>query len=257
MNTNPYSELSVPAGGAPLRVLVVDDEVELAELVSTALRIAGCDVRTAHDGMSALTQAREFIPDVAVLDYMLPDMDGAQLLDKLRTQRADIPIIFLTARGEVKHRIAGLRAGADDYVAKPFSLEELLVRIAAVLRRTGRLSVSTSVLRFADLQLDPDSHEVKRDGELIELTPTEFELLRLLLLNAKTVLSKTQILDRVWDYDFSGRTSIVELYIGYLRRKVDRGRPPLIHTVRGVGYVLREPTAIETVRSSDVDQSGE
>lgn len=234
------AELAVPDGVPPIRVLVVDDEAELAELVATTMRIAGCETAVAPDAATAIRKAPAFRPDIAILDFMLPDLDGAGLLRRLRSQRPDLPVIFLTARGDVQHRVEGLRAGADDYIAKPFSLEELIARIGAVLRRSGRLAEQPRVLVFADLRLDPDSHEVHRAENRIELTPTEFDLLQLLMINPRAVMSKAQILDRVWDYDFAGRSSIVELYIGYLRRKIDKGHSPLIHTVRGVGYVLRE-----------------
>jgi two-component system OmpR family response regulator len=176
-----------------------------------------------------------------VLDVMLPGDDGVRLLARLRADHPDLPAVFLTARGETRDRIAGLRAGADDYIAKPFSLEELLARLQAVLRRTGRLDERGAVLRVADLTLDELTREVHRAGELVDLTPTEFDLLRFLMQNARTVVSKAQILDRVWHYDFAGRSNIVEQYVGYLRRKVDADHEPLIHTVRGVGYVLRPP----------------
>ena len=185
--------------------------------------------------------ARELRPDIAVLDMMLPGEDGVRLLARLRAEHPDLPAVFLTARSDTRDRIAGLRAGADDYISKPFSLEELLARLQAVLRRTGRLDERGAVLRVADLTLDELTREVHRAGEAIELTPTEFDLLRFLMQNARTVVSKAQILDRVWHYDFAGRSNIVEQYVGYLRRKVDTDRDPLIHTVRGVGYVLRAP----------------
>ncbi len=242
-NVTTTSYLSVPAGEPAIRVLVVDDEADLADLVATALRFDGCETRTAGDAAQALRALRDFTPDAAVVDVMLPDLDGVALLGRLRADRPDLPVVFLTAKGDTADRIAGLRAGGDDYVTKPFSLEELLARLAAVLRRTGRLVDRSTRLAVADLALDEDSHEVRRAGALIELTPTEFELLRFLMLNARTVVSKAQILDRVWQYDFGGQTSVVELYIGYLRRKIDHGHEPLIHTVRGVGYVLRPPRA--------------
>ncbi len=225
----------------PVRVLVVDDEPDLADMVATALRFDGCRAVTAGDGDSAMQAARELRPDIAVLDVMLPGQDGISLLSRLRTEHPGLPVVLLTARGETRDRVSGLRAGADDYVTKPFSLEELLARLQAVLRRSGRLDESDDVLRVSDLTLDERSREVRRGDALIELTPTEFDLLRFLMLNARTVVSKSQILDRVWHYDFAGRSNVVEQYVGYLRRKVDADREPLIHTVRGVGYVLRAP----------------
>ena len=242
----PQSYLRAAEGVPPVRVLVVDDEPDLADLVSTALRFDGCRTMTAGDADEAVRLARDFRPDIAVLDVMLPGDDGVRLLARLRAEHADLPAVFLTARGETRDRIAGLRAGADDYIAKPFSLEELLARLQAVLRRTGRLDEQGAVLRVADLTLDELTREVHRGGEEIELTPTEFDLLRFLMQNARTVVSKAQILDRVWHYDFAGRSNIVEQYVGYLRHKVDADHEPLIHTVRGVGYVLRAPRAGDT-----------
>ncbi len=239
MGTTTY--LGIAPDELPIRVLVVDDEPDLADLVATALRFDGCLTATAGNADDALRAARTLRPDVAVLDVMLPDVDGLELLRRLRAEQPDLPVVFLTARGETGDRIAGLRAGADDYVAKPFSLEELLARLGAVLRRSGRVHDRTTTLVVADLTLDEDSREVRRGNDSVDLTPTEFDLLRFLMLNARTVVSKAQILDRVWRYDFDGRTSVVEIYIGYLRKKLDVGREPLIHTVRGVGYVLRPP----------------
>jgi two-component system, OmpR family, response regulator len=239
----PQSYLRSGDGVPPVRVLVVDDEPDLADLVSTALRFDGCRTATAGDADEAVRVARDLRPDIAVLDMMLPGDDGVRLLARLRAEHPDLPAVFLTARGDTRDRIAGLRAGADDYIAKPFSLEELLARLQAVLRRTGRLDEQGAVLRVADLTLDELTREVHRAGELIDLTPTEFDLLRFLMQNARTVVSKAQILDRVWHYDFAGRSNIVEQYVGYLRRKVDADHEPLIHTVRGVGYVLRAPRA--------------
>ncbi len=237
----PQSYLRAADGVPPVRVLVVDDEPDLADLVSTALRFDGCRTMTAGDADEAVRIARDFRPDIAVLDVMLPGDDGVRLLARLRADQPDLPAVFLTARGETRDRIAGLRAGADDYIAKPFSLEELLARLQAVLRRTGRLDERGAMLRVADLTLDELTHEVHRAGVLVDLTPTEFDLLRFLMQNPRTVVSKSQILDRVWHYDFAGRSNIVEQYVGYLRRKVDADHEPLIHTVRGVGYVLRPP----------------
>ncbi len=237
----PQSYLRAADGVPPVRVLVVDDEPDLADLVSTALRFDGCRTMTAGDADEAVRIARDFRPDIAVLDVMLPGDDGVRLLARLRADQPDLPAVFLTARGETRDRIAGLRAGADDYIAKPFSLEELLARLQAVLRRTGRLDERGAMLRVADLTLDELTHEVHRAGVLVDLTPTEFDLLRFLMQNPRTVVSKSQILDRVWHYDFAGRSNIVEQYVGYLRRKVDADHEPLLHTVRGVGYVLRPP----------------
>ena len=237
----PQSYLRSTDGVAPIRVLVVDDEPDLADLVSTALRFDGCRTATAGDADEVMRVARELRPDIAVLDMMMPGDDGIRLLARLRAEHPDLPAVFLTARGDTRDRIAGLRAGADDYIAKPFSLEELLARLQAVLRRTGRLDERGAVLTVADLSLDELTREVRRGDELVDLTPTEFDLLRFLMQNARAVVSKAQILDRVWHYDFSGRSNIVEQYVGYLRRKVDAEREPLIHTVRGVGYVIRAP----------------
>lgn len=233
-------ELSRP-DGTPVRVLVVDDEPTLTDLLSMALRYEGWQVRTAGNGMSALTTSRQFEPDVVVLDVMLPDLDGFQVLRRLREQTPTVPVLFLTAREAVEERIAGLTVGGDDYVTKPFSLEEVIARLRALLRRSG-LAVATrpdAVLVVGDLALDEDSHEVRRDGQLVTLTATEFELLRYLMRNPRRVLSKAQILDRVWNYDFGGQANVVELYISYLRKKIDAGRKPMIHTLRGAGYVLK------------------
>src|SRR5579875_1991433 len=214
------------ADGTPVRVLVVDDEPSLAELLSSVLRYEGWSVRTAANGAEAVRVGREFRPDAVVLDIMLPDFDGIEVMRRLRAELPDVCVLFLTARDAVEDRVAGLTAGGDDYVTKPFSLEEVLARLRGLLRR-------------ANLTMDEDAREVRRGGELIELTATEFELLRFLMRNPRRVLSKAQILDRVWNYDFGGQAHVVELYISYLRKKIDAGREPLIHTVRGVGYVLK------------------
>jgi two-component system OmpR family response regulator len=228
---------------SPVRVLVVDDEATLAELVTMALRYEGWDVRSAGTGMTAVRLAREFRPDVVVLDVMLPDLSGLDVLHRLRERAPNLPVLFLTAKDAVEDRIAGLTAGGDDYVTKPFSLEEVVLRLRALLRRTQVAeAVAESVITVGDLTLDEDSREVHRAGSAIELTATEFELLRYLMRNARKVLSKAQILDRVWNYDFGGQANIVELYISYLRKKIDAGRDPMIHTLRGAGYVLK-PTA--------------
>lgn len=229
--------------GSPLRVLVVDDEVNLAELISMALRYEGFETSMAHTGSKAVSTAREVGPDVVVLDMMLPDFDGLEVLRRIRASDPGVPVLFLTARDAVEDRVAGLTAGGDDYVTKPFSLEEVVARLRALLRRAGaRAAERENVLVVGDLTLDEDSHEVHRDGTAIALTATEFELLRFLMRNPRRVLSKAQILDRVWNYDFGGQANVVELYISYLRKKVDAGREPMIHTMRGAGYVLKPAT---------------
>lgn len=228
------------ADGQPVTVLVVDDEPVLAEMVSMALRYEGWNIATAGDGSSAIAAARADRPDVVVLDVMLPDMSGLDVLHRLRQENPGLPVLLLTAKDAVEDRIAGLTAGGDDYVTKPFSIEEVVLRLRALLRRTGVTTVDSGAqLIVGDLVLDEDSHEVTRAGEPISLTSTEFELLRFMMRNAKRVLSKAQILDRVWSYDFGGRSNIVELYISYLRKKIDNGREPMIHTLRGAGYVLK------------------
>ncbi|MCW5250110.1 response regulator transcription factor [Streptomyces sp. SHP 1-2] len=227
--------------GSPVRVLVVDDEQSITELLSMALRYEGCQIRSAGDGHGALRAAREFRPDVVVLDMMLPDMDGLGVLGRLRRELPHVPVLFLTAKDAVEDRIAGLTAGGDDYVTKPFSLEEVVARLRGLIRRSGAADPRrpASVLVVGDLTLDEDSHEVTRGGTGIHLTATEFELLRYLMRNPRRVLSKAQILDRVWSYDFGGQANIVELYISYLRRKIDAGREPMIHTRRGAGYLIK------------------
>ena len=228
------------ADGNPIHVLVVDDEPVLAELVAMALRYEGWTVSTSGDGASAIASARKEPPDVVVLDVMLPDMSGLDVLRKLREQIPGLPLLLLTAKDSVEDRIAGLTAGGDDYVTKPFSLEEVVLRLRALLRRTGVASQNSgSKIVVGDLVLDEDSHEVTRGGDEIMLTTTEFELLRFMMRNARKVLSKAQILDRVWSYDFGGRSNIVELYVSYLRKKIDSGRSPMIYTLRGAGYVLK------------------
>jgi two-component system OmpR family response regulator len=230
------------ADGSPVRVLVVDDEPSLAELMSSVLRYEGWDIRTAADGSSSVRTARDFQPDAIVLDIMLPDFDGLEVLRRVRTTQPHVCVLFLTARDSVQDRINGITAGGDDYVTKPFSLEEVLARLRGLLRRAGMARASSGTeLTVADLTMDEDAREVRRGGDLIELTATEFELLRFMMRNPRRVLSKAQILDRVWNYDFGGQAHVVELYISYLRRKIDTGREPLIHTVRGVGYVLKPP----------------
>ena len=232
-------ELTRP-DGSPLRVLVVDDEVNIAELVSMALRYEGFEVTAAYTGAKAVAAAKSTSPDAVVLDLMLPDFDGLEVLRRMRAADPDLPVLFLTARDAVEDRVAGLTAGGDDYVTKPFSLEELVARLRGLMRRAGaRRADSGSVLTIGDLELDEDSHEVRRGGDEINLTATEFELLRFLMRNPKRVLSKAQILDRVWNYDFGGQANVVELYISYLRKKIDAGRTPMIQTMRGVGYVIK------------------
>jgi two-component system, OmpR family, response regulator len=229
------------ADGSPVRVLVVDDEKSLTDLLQMALRYEGWSIRTAENGQQAVAAAREFRPDVIVLDVMLPDIDGLKVLSRVRADGQDVPVLFLTAKDSLDDRIAGLTAGGDDYVTKPFSLEEVVARLRGLIRRST-LTVSDSVdpeIVVGDLVLNEDSHEVSRGGQAIELTATEFELLRYLMRNPRRVLSKMQILDRVWSYDFGGRSSVVEIYISYLRRKIDAGREPMIHTVRGAGYMLK------------------
>jgi two-component system, OmpR family, response regulator len=228
-------------------LLVVDDEPNIRELLATSLRFAGFDVHSAADGAAALRMAREIEPDLLVLDVMLPDMDGFTVTRRLREKGQHTPVLFLTARDDTADKVQGLTVGGDDYVTKPFSLEEVVARIRAILRRTGPdRDDDARILRYADLELDDDSHEVRRAGHEIELSPTEFKLLRYLMLNPGRVLSKAQILDHVWQYDWGGDANIVESYISYLRRKVDQVEgadgtrlPPLIHTKRGVGYLLR------------------
>jgi two-component system OmpR family response regulator len=234
----------VNAGQPQPKVLVVDDEASIRALLSATLRLTGFDVKVAGGGREALSAAADFAPDLVVLDVMMPDLDGFEVAQRLRTSGRPVPVLFLTARDSVEDRISGLTVGADDYVAKPFSLEEVVLRIRAILRRSlgeQQQLVDGGVLRYADLEMDEDAHEVRRGGHRVDLSPTEFNLLRYLLTNAGRVVSKAQILDRVWNYDFGGDGRIVESYVYYLRRKVDKWDPPLIHTVRGVGYALRLP----------------
>ena len=226
--------------GSPIRVLTVDDEQSLTELLSMAMRYEGWEVATAASGNEAVKVAREVRPDAIVLDMMLPDFDGLEVMRRIRTEQPEVPVIFLTAKDAVSDRVGGLTAGGDDYVTKPFSLEEVIARLRGLLRRSGAsLLRSDSQLVVGDLTLDEDSHEVTRGGDDIQLTATEFELLRYLMRNPRRVLSKAQILDRVWNYDFGGQANVVELYISYLRKKIDAGHAPMIHTMRGVGYVLK------------------
>jgi two-component system OmpR family response regulator len=227
--------------GEPVRVLVVDDEPTLTDLLTMALRYEGCDVRSAATGTTAVKTAKDYRPDAVVLDLMLPDLDGLEVLHRVRDHLPEVPVLFLTARDAVEDRIAGLTAGGDDYVTKPFSLEEVIARLRALLRRAGAAATARddATLTVGDLTMDEDSHEVRRGEDSISLTATEFELLRYLMRNPRRVLSKAQILDRVWNYDFGGQANVVELYISYLRKKIDNGRAPMIHTLRGAGYVLK------------------
>ena len=226
------------------KLLVVEDDANILELLSASLRFAGFDVSTATSGSAAVTAAKSAHPDLVVLDVMLPDLDGFEVIRLMREGGARTPVVFLTARDGTDDKIRGLTLGGDDYVTKPFSLEEVIARIRAVLRRTsGEGAEPTPRLTFADLELDEESHEVWRSGQQIQLSPTEFKLLRYFMSNANRVLSKMQILDHVWDYDFRGDTGIVESYVSVLRRKIDTVEPRLIHTLRGVGYVLRLPSS--------------
>jgi two-component system OmpR family response regulator len=229
------------ADGTPIRALVVDDESTLVDLLQMALRYEGWDVKAASDGHEALKIAREFRPDVCVLDIMMPGIDGLEVLRRMRSDGNDVPVLFLTAKDAVEDRVTGLTAGGDDYVTKPFSLEELVARLRGLLRRSTTVlgDIIDPEVRVGDLVLNEDSYEVFRGDTSIELTATEFELLRYLMRNPRRVLSKTQILDRVWSYEFNGRASIVEIYVSYLRRKIDSLGPQMIHTVRGVGYMIK------------------
>jgi len=228
------------------RILVVDDEPNINDLISTSLKFSGFDVRSAMNGAEALTIAEEFKPHALVLDVMMPGMNGFQVCEKLRKDGLKVGVLFLTAKDSTDDKVAGLTIGGDDYMVKPFSLEELIARVRAILRRTGdiEIDIDDELIRFADLELNEATHEVRRGGNLIELSPTEFTLLRYLLINADRVVSKAQILDHVWQYDFRGDAGIVETYISYLRKKIDTYEPQLIHTVRGVGYRLRLPSKV-------------
>jgi two-component system, OmpR family, response regulator len=229
------------SSGDRVRVLVVDDETYITDLVATALRYEGFEVMSAGNGREALTLVESFRPELIVLDVMLPDVDGFEVQRKLLDRGRHVPVLFLTARDATEDKVRGLTIGGDDYVTKPFSLEELVARIRAILRRVVGSGPATERLKFADLVMDEDTHEVRRGDQSIALTATEFNLLRFLIANPRRVLSKSQILDHVWNYDFGGDSSIVETYVSYLRKKVDFREPRLIHTVRGVGYVLRLP----------------
>ena len=225
----------------PVRVLVVDDEPNIVDVISMALRYQGFAVESAGNGRDALAAVGTFRPHLMVLDVMLPDMEGFEVARRLGAERAAVPIVFLTARDGTEDKVRGLTMGGDDYVTKPFSLEELIARIRTILRRAGMAEPQSSRLTFADLELDDDTREVTRGGRPIELTATEYRLLRYLMLNARRVLTRSQLLDHVWNYDFGGDARVLETYISYLRKKVDADAPPLIHTVRGVGYALRMP----------------
>jgi two-component system OmpR family response regulator len=227
--------------GQQLHVLVVDDEPNIVDVISMALRYEGFAVQSAGTGADAIAAVAASKPDVMVLDVMLPDFDGFEVARRLAGARAGVPIIFLTARDATEDVVHGLTVGGDDYVTKPFSLEELVARIRTVLRRSGHTGAESSKLVYADLELDEDTREVARGGRAIELTATEFRLLRYLMLNPRRVLTRAQLLDHVWQYDFGGDARVLETYISYLRRKVDVETPALIHTVRGVGYALRLP----------------
>jgi two-component system OmpR family response regulator len=221
------------------RVLVVDDEPNIVDVIAMALRYQGFEVAEAGTGAEALSQVRAFRPHLVVLDVMLPDMEGFDVAERLGSQRTDVPIIFLTARDSTEDKVRGLTTGGDDYVTKPFSLEELVARIRTILRRTGAAAPESGRLTFEDLELDEDAMEVRRAGEHVDLTATEYRLLRYLMANPRRVMTRAQLLDHVWDYDFGGDGRVLETYISYLRKKLDAHGPPLIHTVRGVGYALR------------------
>jgi len=236
--SNVHPELRRP-DGSPLRILAVDDEQMLTDLLAMALRMEGWEVRTASSGLEALQVAREFDPDALVLDIMMPDLDGMAVLKRLRESGSLVPVLFLTAKDAVGDRVAGLTAGGDDYVTKPFSLDEIVARAQAILRRTMQAD-EESVIRAGELSMDQDTHDVHVGSESIELSPTEFKLLRYLMLNPNRVLSKAQILDHVWEYDFNGDAGIVESYISYLRRKIDpHTEESVIQTKRGFGYMLK------------------
>jgi two-component system OmpR family response regulator len=228
------------------RILIVDDEPNINDLISTSLKFSGFDVRSAMNGAQALAIAEEFKPHALVLDVMMPGMNGFEVCGKLRKDGLKVGVLFLTAKDSTDDKVTGLTIGGDDYMVKPFSLEELIARVRAILRRTGdiEIDIDDELIRFADLELNEATHEVRRGGVLIELSPTEFTLLRYLLINADRVVSKAQILDHVWQYDFRGDAGIVETYISYLRKKIDTFEPHLIHTVRGVGYRLRLPSKV-------------
>ena len=232
----------IRAPAPALRVLAVDDERNIRFLLEVALRQQGFEVQLAETGREALEAVGRQAPDIVLLDVMLPDLDGFEVCRRMREAGLRMPVLFLSARDTTEDKVRGLTLGGDDYVTKPFSLEEVIARIHTILRRQGR-TVTSSRLVFADLELDDDSHTVRRNGEPLDLSPTEYKLLRFLLANAGRVLSRSQILDHVWEYDFDGRTNVVDTYVSYLRRKVDRFDPPLIQTVRGIGFCLRTGSA--------------
>lgn len=231
----------VNASVEPHRVLVVDDEPNIVDVITMALRFHGFTVEAAETGAAAIAAVSDFKPHLIVLDVMLPDMEGFDVAERLGAQRARVPIVFLTARDATEDKIRGLTIGGDDYMTKPFSLEELVARIRTVLRRAGIAEPDSSWLVFEDIELDEDAHEVTRGGAYVELTATEYRLLRYLMLNPRRVLTRTQLLEHVWDYDFCGDARVLETYVSYLRKKLDAHGPSLIHTVRGVGYALRTP----------------
>jgi two-component system, OmpR family, response regulator len=231
--------MTVTTATPEARLLVVDDEPNIVDVISMALRYPGFEVASAGTGTDALAQVKAFRPHLMVLDVMLPDMEGFDVAERLGSQRADVPIIFLTARDSTEDKLRGLTTGGDDYVTKPFSLEELVARIRVVLRRSGAAAPESARLTFEDLELDEDTMEVTRAGDPVDLTATEYRLLRYLMLNPRRVMTRAQLLDHVWDYDFGGDGRVLETYISYLRKKIDEGRDPLIQTVRGVGYALR------------------
>lgn len=231
-------ELSHP-DGSPVRVLVVDDEPMIADLLSMGFGLCGWEVTVAHDGAGAVAQGTARRPDLAILDVMLPDLDGLEVLHRLRAHWADLPAMFLTAKDATEDRVAGLASGGDDYVTKPFSMEEVLIRAHRLVQRSGIVQGGSDQLVVGDLVMDTRTHEVTRGGDSIELTATQYNLLKFLMANVRTVLSKERILQEVWGYDFGGRANIVELYISYLRKKIDAERDPMIHTIRGAGYVIR------------------
>jgi two-component system OmpR family response regulator len=233
----------IPDSPVPLRVLVVDDEPNLVEVLTMALRFQGFEVEGAASGREALSAVMRFKPHLMVLDVMLPDMEGFDVAARLGAQRASVPIIFLTARDSTEDKVRGLSGGGDDYMTKPFSLEELVARIRTILRRTGQAAPESGRLVFADLELDEETREVVRGGQAVELTATEYRLLRYLMLNPRRVLTRAQLLDHVWNYDFGGDGRVLETYISYLRKKLDAHGPSMIKTVRGVGYALRAPRA--------------
>jgi len=239
-----YDAASMTRATPEARLLVVDDEPNIVDLLATSLRFAGFEVATAANGSEALRVASSFKPDLLVLDVMMPGIDGFTVVRRLRQDGINAPVVFLTAKDATEDKVTGLTLGGDDYVTKPFSLEEVIARIRAVLRRFAERpsdEARTSRLEFADLELDEDTHEVWKNGRLVSLSPTEFKLLRYFMQNPGRVLSKAQILDHVWHYDFNGEANVVESYVSYLRRKLDTTEPRLLQTLRGVGYVLRQP----------------